>query len=39
VHVISGSWLPWVDGYDINDSRNGYAGNGQPIDAIQAEIV
>lgn len=38
-HVIGGNWLPWVDGYDVNDSRNGYAGNGQPIDALQAEIV
>ena len=26
VHLLNGDWLPWVDGYDINDSNNGYAG-------------
>lgn len=35
VHVRGGSWLPWVTGYNINDSNNGYAGNGTPIDALQ----
>ncbi len=35
VHVKGGSWLPWVTGYNINDSKNGYAGIGKPIDAIQ----
>lgn len=35
VHIKNGSWLPWVNGYDINDSKNGYAGNGNIIDAIQ----
>lgn len=29
-------WLPWVNGYNINDSKNGYAGNlGEEITAIQ----
>lgn len=29
-------WLPWVTGYDVNNSANGYAGIiGREIDAIQ----
>ena len=35
VHVRGGNWLPWVTGYNINDIKNGYAGNGCEIDAIQ----
>ena len=35
VHVKGGSWLPYVTGYNINDSNNGYAGNGKNIDAIE----
>lgn len=35
VHVKGGNWLPYVTGYDINESKNGYAGNGKPIDAIE----
>ena len=35
VHVLGGDWLGWVTGYDLNDYYNGYAGNGQRIDAIQ----
>ena len=35
VHIKGGNWLSWVNGYDINDSKNGYAGNGKIIDAIQ----
>lgn len=35
VHIKGGSWLSWVNGYDINNYNNGYAGNGQIIDAIQ----
>lgn len=32
----SNKWLPWVTGYNQNDSKNGYAGIlGQEIDAIQ----
>jgi hypothetical protein len=27
VHVKGGQWLPKVRGYNINDSKNGYAGN------------
>ena len=30
-----GRWLPWVTGYDVNNFKNGYAGNGVPIDGIQ----
>lgn len=37
--MLNGDWLPWVDGYDINDSNNGYAGiKGKVIDAIQVEF-
>ena len=40
VHLINGNWLPWVTGYNINDSIKGYAGNlGHAIDGIQIEIV
>lgn len=35
VHVKGGDWLPYVNGYNWNDSRNGYAGNGKPIDLVQ----
>ena len=35
VHVKGGNWLPYVTGYDVNDSVNGYAGNGKPIDAVE----
>ena len=35
VHIKGGSWLPYVTGFDINNHKNGYAGNGQPIDAIE----
>ena len=35
VHVKGGNWLPYVTGYDVNDSKNGYAGNGKPIDAME----
>ena len=34
-HIKGGNWLPAVTGYDINDYINGYAGNGQVIDAIK----
>lgn len=27
VHVIGGSWYPYVTGYNINDFTNGYAGD------------
>ena len=35
VHVKGGGWLPTVSGYNINDYNNGYAGNGQVIDAVR----
>lgn len=35
VHTKNGSWLPYVTGYNINDSKSGYAGNGSEIDAIE----
>ena len=34
VHT-KGRWLPWVTGYDMKDSKNGYAGNKTPIDGVQ----
>lgn len=39
VHLLNGDWLPWVDGYDISDSDNGYAGiKGKVIDGLQVEF-
>lgn len=35
VHVKGAGWLPVVTGCDINDAQNGYAGNGQVIDAVE----
>ena len=35
VHVLGGGWLPWVTGHNWNDYVNGYAGNGNPVDAVQ----
>ena len=35
VHVKNGGWLPYVAGYNTGDSKNGYAGNGRPIDAVE----
>jgi hypothetical protein len=35
VHVLGGDWLPYVTGYDVSDYDNGYAGNGQIIDAVE----
>ena len=35
VHVKRGNWLPYVTGYDINNSSTGYAGNGKVIDAVE----
>lgn len=39
VHIEGGSWLPCVTGYNINDNNNGYAGNGQEIDAIEIYYI
>ena len=35
MHVKGGGWLGWITKYNIKDATTGYAGNGQPIDAIQ----
>ena len=35
VHVKGGNWLGFVTGYNWNDYKNGYAGNGKPIDLVQ----
>lgn len=37
IHLLkSNRWLDYVDGYNIKDSKNGYAGNiGETIDAIR----
>lgn len=35
VHVLGGGWLPYVTGCNIQDSRNGYAGSGKAIDAVE----
>lgn len=35
VHNLRGNWLPYVEGYNTKDFENGYAGNGNPIDAIE----
>ena len=35
VHIKGGKWLPYVTGYNIKDSVNGYAGSGKVIDAIE----
>lgn len=35
VHIKNGNWLPYVTGYNIGNNKNGYAGNGQIIDAIE----
>ena len=35
VHIKDGDWLPYVTGCNWNDPVNGYAGNGQVIDAIE----
>lgn len=39
VHLLNGDWLPWVTGYNISDSENGYAGiKVKVIDAVQVEF-
>ena len=35
VHILGGSWLPYVTGYNTKDYEHGYAGNGKPIDLIE----
>lgn len=37
VHTKGGKWLPYVTGYNINDIKNGFAGDGKNIiDAVEA---
>lgn len=35
VSPLNKDFLPYVTGYNLNDSNNGYAGNGTPIDRIE----
>ena len=35
VHVKGGGWLSWVTGCNTNDCKNGFAGEGAPIDAVE----
>lgn len=35
VHNKGGKWLPYVNGYNINEFTNGYAGNNNIIDALE----
>jgi hypothetical protein len=40
VKTKKSGWLPWISGYNINDNKNGYAGNiGEEIVAIQVKLV
>ena len=34
VHTVAGQWLGWITANDVTDPM-GYAGNGEPIDAVQ----
>lgn len=34
-HVKGGGWLGKITGWNYKDDANGYAGNGQPIDALK----
>lgn len=35
VHTINGDWLPYADGFNLDDYNNGFAGNGNTIDLIE----
>lgn len=36
VHIKGGDWLPYVTGYNINDIKNGFGGDGKNvIDAVE----
>jgi hypothetical protein len=40
VWLKNGRCLPWVTGYNIKDSKNGYAGNlGQPLSCLEVEYI
>ena len=39
VHTLKGKWYPYVDGYDLNDIKNGFAGDlKNAIDAVEIVI-
>ena len=39
VHTIKGKWYPYVDGYNLNDIKNGFAGDlKNAIDAVEIVI-
>ena len=35
VHTVSDRWLGWITENNTEDHLHGYAGNGEPIDAVQ----
>ncbi len=35
VHLLGGGWLPAVTEFNTADSKNGFAGNGKQIDAVE----
>lgn len=35
VHIKGGNWLPYITDYDINNIKDGWAGNNKIIDAIE----
>jgi len=35
VHVKGSGWLAYVTGCNVNDSKNGFAGEGAPINAVE----
>ena len=35
VHIKGGNWLSYITGYDINNIKDGWAGNNKIIDAIE----
>lgn len=39
VKLLKGKWLPWVSGYNIKDTQNGFAGIRKPIDCIQIKYT
>lgn len=39
VHTIKGKWYPYIDGYDLNDIKNGFAGDlRNAIDAVEIVV-
>ena len=35
MHIVGGSWLTYITGYNLNDYDNRYAWNWNPIDLIE----